>query len=111
MRTVQQAYLYKGSTCTLVIEGATASDTGLYLGAGTTGEARVTDVDGVDIAGQVWPAVLTYVPGTNGEFRAELSADLVVDYHQPVVIHFMLTAPNQKRYADRVRTRVTYPSG
>jgi hypothetical protein len=44
----------------------------LYLGAGALVECALTDMQDVPIAGEVWPLVLEYVPGSQGDFEGVL---------------------------------------
>lgn len=40
--------------------------------------ATLTNPDGTDVAGQVWPVTLDYVADSDGDYRVALAADLVL---------------------------------
>ena len=51
--------------------------TGQYLNEKTV-VVTITDKNGNQVAGQSWPTTLEYVPASNGDYRGNLSNDMVL---------------------------------
>ena len=61
----------------LRVTGMRNAITGTYLNSRTV-TVTLTDSSGTEVTGQSWPLTLTYVPDSDGEYRATLPYDIGV---------------------------------
>ncbi len=73
---------YDATTHTLVRPGLRNTLQPGYVATATVTVTLTDAVTGVEIAGQAWPLTLDYVAGSDGDYRATLSAALVVTVGQ-----------------------------
>lgn len=64
---------------------------GTYQNAGTV-EVTIKDRDGAEVAGQTWPLTLSYVSGSEGDYRGVLDAALDVSVNDSIRAHVDVTA-------------------
>lgn len=80
-----QAQLLIGNDQLINVIGAQDAVTEFYLNAATV-TARVTDLDGNDVAGQSWPTPLAYLAGTDGNYQGTLEDGMVLTAGQSYLI-------------------------
>lgn len=73
----QVQILYDNNDMVLEAAGLRNETTGAFLNAASV-SVTLKDSAGVNVTGQTWPLVLTYVPSSDGVYRAGLSNALNV---------------------------------
>jgi len=67
--------LYVDNSNVVELQGLTNSASGDF-DVGATVTVTLYDRDGVAVTGQVWPATMAYVTGTDATYRATLESDI-----------------------------------
>ena len=67
--------IYDGNDGLIEVKGLLDGVTGEYVSDATL-EVTLRDAAGAEVAGQVWPLSMEYVPDTSGVYRATLLATL-----------------------------------
>jgi len=66
-------FLYMNSDNILELKGLQdATDLTVYENAATV-QVTIQDQSGAEVAGETWPVTMTYVPSSNGIYRANIS--------------------------------------
>lgn len=68
--------LWKDNDCVLELDALMTSTTSTYQNSGMGVVATLYTTTGSEVAGQTWPAALSYVASSNGTYRANLSSSL-----------------------------------
>lgn len=75
---MQNLTLFVGNTNVLELKGLMSSTTSTYQNSGMGVTATLYTLTGSEVAGQTWPAGLSYVSASSGDYRATLSHSLDV---------------------------------
>lgn len=81
--------------------GANREDTGAYLNGATVNVTLVDAKTGVQIGNMAWPITLSYVAGSNGDYRATIPYNISVTKGQYVIAQVSVDGgPGLKGYAE-----------
>lgn len=79
-----------GNNNTLVLNGLRNADADEFINSAAV-LATLKDLNDSDVIGQTWPVVLSYIPYSQGNYRAILNSDINVSHDQ----HYKLTITAQ----------------
>lgn len=82
-----------GSNSVFRLRGARNPVTGEYLDSSSTVEITLKDALDVDIPGMTWPAALSYVVGSSGDFQLQLDSDLDAEAGDTGKVIIQITGP------------------
>jgi|SRR5687768_790342 len=94
----------------LQISGVRDAANGLYLNGASLEVTLIDAATETEIAGQVWPAAMSYVNGSNGVYRLTLEYDLDVTSQQALIAR-LVGSPNGLRLSLRIPVVASYRQG
>lgn len=77
--------LFRLSDNIIEVTGTINAATGSYINNADVTLTLVDADSGQEIAGQTWPLILSYVTGSNGDYRGTINDDISVSEQQEVV--------------------------
>lgn len=83
----------------------------LYLSGATVQLTMVDAATDVEIGGQTWPAAMSYVNGSDGDYRLTLEYDLDVSEGQTLLAKVIADAGEGLRMSLRVPVLALYRAG
>lgn len=89
--------LYLQSDNLLEVTGLQNVATGAYINNATV-TVTLVDAGGTAVSGQSWPATLSYVSGSNGDYRVTLEDTLSLSENGTYVPRVTVLADGLKRY-------------
>ncbi len=79
--------LYIGNTMVAELRGLQKQVAGTYANSASL-TITIEDTDGNDVSGETWPVTMSYVSGSDGIYRANLSSSLGVTAGENYVAHY-----------------------
>ena len=74
--------LFIGNDMSLTVTGLKDEIAGTFINSGATVTATIKNRAGVNVSGQNWPLTLSYLTGTNGNYRGVLEDGIAFEANE-----------------------------